>query len=55
MNIADLVITINQTKEEIDDGIMRLYVAKNRNGPRYKTVKIQTSFDRMCFYQPIGV
>jgi replicative DNA helicase len=53
MNISDVVITINQTKEEVDDDIMRLYIAKNRNGPRYKTIKIKTAFERMCFFEVV--
>lgn len=52
INTADIAITINQTKEEVDAGIMRLFLAKNRNGPRYCTVEIQTHLDRMCFYEP---
>ena len=54
-NISDIIVTINQTKEEVDDEIMRLFVAKNRNGPRYRTIKIKTALDRMCFYEPAGV
>jgi replicative DNA helicase len=52
MNISDLVITINQTKEQYGDGIMKLLVAKNRNGPRWETVEIVTSLSRMCFFNP---
>ncbi len=47
---ADIGITLNQTKEEALDNIMRLFVMKNRNGPRYREVKIQNDFSRMCFY-----
>lgn len=54
-NIADVLITLNQTKEEVDDEIMRLFLAKNRNGPRYRTIKIKTALERMCFYEPSGV
>ena len=50
MAAPDIVITINQVKEEVDDEIMRLFIAKNRNGARYRTVKIKTSLARMCFY-----
>jgi replicative DNA helicase len=52
INTSDIVITINQTKDEIDDGTMRLFVAKNRNGPRYLEVEIQTRLSRMCFFEP---
>jgi replicative DNA helicase len=54
-NISDILITLNQTKEEVDDEIMRLFLAKNRNGPRYRTIKIKTAFDRMSFYEPSGL
>lgn len=54
MNIADLVITINQTKEEVDTGVMRLFVAKNRNGAKYRTVEINTNLGIMCFFDPPG-
>lgn len=54
-NISDVLITLNQTKEEVDDEIMRLFLAKNRNGPRYRTIKIKTALERMCFYEPSGV
>lgn len=52
VNISDVAITLNQNEKEAADGIMRLFVAKNRNGPRYMTIPIQTSLERMCFYEP---
>jgi replicative DNA helicase len=52
MHATDLVITLNQTKAEAGSGMMRLLIAKNRNGPRYVTVDIQGEFARMCFYEP---
>jgi len=54
MNIADIVITINQTKEEVDTGTMRLFVAKNRNGAKYRTVEINTNLGIMCFFEPVA-
>ena len=51
--IADVVITINQTKDEVATGIMRLFLAKNRNGPKYLETRIQTELKRMCFYDPM--
>jgi replicative DNA helicase len=54
MNTADLVITLNQTTDEVYDKVMRLFVAKNRNGPKYMTIKIANDFDRMCFFDPIA-
>jgi len=53
VNIADVVITLNQTKEELHREIMRLFLAKNRNGKRYIEIPIQTAFERMAFYEPL--
>jgi replicative DNA helicase len=52
VNIADIVITLNQTREEVKNEMMRLFLAKNRNGRKYIEIPIETAFDRMCFYQP---
>lgn len=54
INTSDITITLNQTEDELHQEIMRCYVAKNRNGPKYRMVKIATRFDRMCFYDPIA-
>lgn len=50
--IADVVITINQTTKEVAEKKMRLFLAKNRNGPKYITIPIQGDTYRMCFYDP---
>lgn len=47
---ADLCIILAQTKDEKEDGVMRLFVNKNRNGPALRTVKIATDFGHMQFY-----
>jgi len=74
MQIADIVITINQNSSEaincdrtypitdengnvIDEvsyfgAYIRLLVAKNRNGPRWRTVGLGVDFNRMCFFVP---
>jgi replicative DNA helicase len=54
INTSDVTVTLNQTEEELFQEIMRCFLAKNRNGPKYRTVKIATRFDRMCFYDPIA-
>lgn len=41
---ASVVITLNQTPAEYDEGVMRLFLPKNRNGVRYKTVWLATNF-----------
>jgi replicative DNA helicase len=47
---ADLCVILAQTKDEKEDGVMRLFVNKNRNGPALRTVKIATDFGHMQFY-----
>lgn len=57
---VDYLITINQTKQEYDDGKesadenafntnarCRLYVAKNRNGPKFMTVSASINYETM--------
>lgn len=55
VNIADVVITLNQTREEYIQHVMRLFLAKNRNGPRYREVTINNDLERMCFYVSPGI
>ena len=43
----DYVVSINQTLEEYTDGIIRLYIAKNRNGPKFKTITARINYNTM--------
>jgi len=52
MNTSDIVITLNQNKQERSVGTMRLLAAKNRNGPAGAKVEIETDLERMIFYRP---
>ena len=52
--IADVIIAICATKEELESNILRLFIAKNRNGPPKRTVAIRSDYKRMCFYNPFG-
>jgi replicative DNA helicase len=54
INTSDVTITLNQTEDEFHQNIMRAFLAKNRNGPKYRTSKFATDFGRMCFYDPIA-
>lgn len=54
INVVDIAITMNQTKEEVRQKVMRLLLAKNRNGPKYETVTIKMALERMCFFEPVG-
>ena len=47
---ADMCLIMAQTKDERDDEIMRLFVAKNRNGPYGRTVHLGTDYSYMTFY-----
>jgi replicative DNA helicase len=50
--VADMVIGICATEEEYSDHKARLFISKNRNGPRNGLIPIRTAFDRMSFYAP---
>jgi len=50
MMIADIVIGMSATRDEAKNNVMRLFGAKNRNGPAKFEVKIRTAYERMCFY-----
>lgn len=47
----DVAIFMAQTKEEREDQIMRLLVAKNRNGPAGRTIQLDTDYSYMTFYR----
>lgn len=53
--IADIIISICATREELEANTLRLYLAKNRNGPPKRQVKIRCAYERMCFYDPFGL
>jgi replicative DNA helicase len=40
-------VSINQTPDEYERGIVRLYIAKNRNGPKFKTVRARINYPSM--------
>lgn len=43
----DYVVSLNQTPEQYQDGVVKLYVAKNRNGPKFKTITCSVKYDTM--------
>jgi replicative DNA helicase len=51
--IADLIIALCAKREEIDAGIMRLFGAKNRNGPDKWEIKIGTAYEMMTLYEVV--
>lgn len=52
--IADCIIGICMSKEEKQNDMARLVLLKNRNGPTGISIKINTDYKRMCFYNPRG-
>jgi replicative DNA helicase len=44
---TDYIVSINQTPEEYNHGRVRFYVAKNRNGPKFKTVAALVDYKTM--------
>ncbi|MCF6205322.1 MAG: hypothetical protein L3J47_00315 [Sulfurovum sp.] len=53
--IADLVISICRTKEEKNENLARLFIAKSRLGPANIEIPIATAYHRMAFYDPRGL
>lgn len=49
---ADIAMFLAATAEEREDQELRIVVAKNRNGPAPRTIKIDTDYARMTFYKP---
>lgn len=52
--IADVIVAICASREELEMDVLRLFLAKNRNGPSKHTVKIRSAYNRMCFYDPVA-
>lgn len=48
--VADVVVSLAGTKQDQEEGIVRLTIAKNRNGPQKKIIPIKTAYERMCFF-----
>jgi hypothetical protein len=45
-----MVLMMAQTKDEREDELMRLVIAKNRNGPFGRTITLGTDYSYMTFY-----
>lgn len=44
---SDYVVSLNQTPEEYNSGRLRFYIAKNRNGPKFKTISAKVDYETM--------
>lgn len=50
---TDYVVSINQAPDEYNQEfpMLRFYIAKNRNGPKFKTVRARVNYKTMCVKQ----
>ena len=46
--LADLIVTINQTEQEEEEGLIRLYVAKSRRNRGHQKLYLRADMDRMA-------
>jgi replicative DNA helicase len=53
--IADIILALCATREERENSGLRIFGAKNRNGPSKFTVEIRSLYERMRLYDPLGV
>jgi replicative DNA helicase len=44
---SDYVVSLNQSPDEYKNGRVRFYIAKNRNGPKYKTIGARVDYETM--------
>jgi len=51
VRVADFVISLNQTEEERDKGIMRAFSIKNRNGPAHKIVNVRIQYSTLIMME----
>ena len=48
---ADGIVTYNQTFEEYQAGVARLWIEKVRRGEKFKLINLRTEFSKMWFYE----
>jgi replicative DNA helicase len=44
---SDYVVSLNQNPDEYQAGRFRFYIAKNRNGPKFKTISAKVNYETM--------
>lgn len=52
VQVADVAVVINQTQEEREDGVMRLLLDKNKDGPDGKSLLFEVDYSRMLLRVP---
>jgi len=50
--IADIVLAITAKREDFEQNQLKIFLAKNRNGPAKRTVKIGSAYQRMALWDP---
>lgn len=50
VRIADFIGSLNQTRQEREQGVMRLYAELYRDGPCHQTIQIGVDFTKMAFF-----
>lgn len=50
VQMAELAVSLSQTKKEYRDNIMRLFIAANRHGPMGAEIPIRTKYSTATFY-----
>ena len=53
--IADIILALCQTRKEEERGVLRVHVAKNREGPKGQVVEYMTEFAHSYFRPMISV
>jgi len=52
--IADVILVMCATKEERAQNLLRIFIAKNRNGPNKVELEIRTAYHRMALWDSAG-
>ena len=47
---SDYVVSLNQSPDEYKEGRLRFYIAKNRNGPKFKTISAKVNYETMVVH-----
>ena len=48
-HVSDAVMILNGSEENFNDGLISLFIAKNRHGKAYKSIIFKIDFDKMLF------
>ena len=52
--IADIVLALSATREDRDNNVLKIFLAKNRNGPAKRQIEIRSDYSRMLLYDANG-